>query len=56
MTYIAVTDVDAACSTAGKSGGAVLKAPFDVPGVGRIAMIKDPAGAVVGLITPAQQG
>jgi predicted enzyme related to lactoylglutathione lyase len=56
MTYIAVTDVDAACSTAGKAGGEILKTPFDVPGVGRIAMIKDPAGAVVGLITPAQQG
>jgi predicted enzyme related to lactoylglutathione lyase len=33
-----------------------LEGPVDVPGVGRIAMIKDPAGAVVGLITPAQQG
>lgn len=55
MTYIAVDDVDAACRKAGKTGGKVLKDPFDIPNVGRIAMIKDPTGAVVGLITPAER-
>lgn len=55
MTYIAVDDVDAACARTGTSGGQVLKPPFDVPGVGRIAMIQDPTGAAVGLITPAQR-
>ena len=56
MTYIAVDDVDAACAKTGKAGGQVLKSPFDIPGVGRIAMIKDPSGAVAGLITPASPG
>ena len=56
MTYIAVDDVDAASAKAGKAGGQVLKEPFDIPNVGRIAMIKDPSGAVVGLITPAHAG
>ena len=55
MTYIAVDDVDAACSKTGETGGQVLKDPFDVPGIGRIAMIKDPTGAVVGIMTPAAQ-
>ncbi|HUS53874.1 MAG TPA: VOC family protein [Thermohalobaculum sp.] len=53
MTYIAVDDVDAACAKTGKTGGKILKDPFDIPNIGRIAMINDPTGAVVGLITPA---
>ena len=52
MTYIAVDDVDKARKQAGKAKGKVLKEPFDVQGVGRIAMIRDPSGAVAGLITP----
>jgi len=56
MTYIAVDDVDLSCAQTGASGGQMLKQPFDIPGVGRIAMIQDPSGAVVGLITPAPQG
>jgi predicted enzyme related to lactoylglutathione lyase len=56
MTYIAVDDVDAACKATGKAKGKVLKEPVDVQGVGRIAMIMDPSGAAVGMITPAQQG
>jgi predicted enzyme related to lactoylglutathione lyase len=28
---------------------------FDVPGVGRIAIVRDPTGAVVGWMTSAQQ-
>lgn len=51
MTYLAVDDVDAAARGAAQK----LGEPFDVPGVGRIAMVADPAGAVVGLITPAAQ-
>ena len=35
------------------AGGAVLRAPFDVPGVGRICIITDPGGARLGLMTPA---
>ncbi|MEM7190166.1 MAG: VOC family protein [Pseudomonadota bacterium] len=54
MTYIAVDDIDAVCAGASGGGATVLREPFDVPGVGRIAMIKDPGGAVVGMMTPAQ--
>jgi len=50
--YIAVDDVDARLAK-GKAGGAkVMLEPFDVPGVGRIAIIQDPNGAAIGLMTP----
>lgn len=52
-TYIAVDDVDAACERTTAGGGRIQRPCFDVPGVGRIAIIADPTGAVVGLITPA---
>ena len=54
MTYIAVTDIDAVAAQAESDGGKVLQAPFDVPGVGRIAILADPAGAAVGMMTPAE--
>lgn len=49
ITYVAVDDVDAAAKAAPK----LHAEPFDVPGVGRIAMVTDGGGALVGLITPA---
>lgn len=52
MTYIAVDDVDATCEAVAANGGVVVTPPFDVPMAGRIAMIKDPSGAVVGIMTP----
>jgi len=54
MTYIAVDDIDKTAEAATAAGGTVAHGPFDVPGVGRIAIIVDPAGAVVGMMTPAQ--
>ncbi|MFV0359281.1 VOC family protein [Tropicimonas sp.] len=52
FTYVAVDDVDDAMKETRRSGGAVLRKPFDVPEVGRIAIARDPAGAVIGLIHP----
>jgi uncharacterized protein len=52
-SYLAVDDVDATLARAVELGGRVLKPGFDVPEVGRIAVIKDPQGAVLHLITPA---
>jgi predicted enzyme related to lactoylglutathione lyase len=52
MTYIAVDDVDAAAEKASAAGGSVVQPPFDVPHVGRIAMIRDPSGGLVGMMTP----
>jgi len=54
MSYIAVDDVDAAVGTAAGLGGTVMMAPFDIPNVGRMAVIRDPQGAVVSLMTPVR--
>jgi uncharacterized protein len=53
MSYLAVDDVDARLKKAMGAGAEVMREPFDVPMVGRIAIIKEPGGAVVGWITPA---
>lgn len=53
MTYLAVSDVDAAAAASTAAGGTILAPAFDVPGVGRIVMLADPTGAVLGLMTPA---
>ncbi|MBN9509107.1 MAG: VOC family protein [Alphaproteobacteria bacterium] len=43
--YIAVDDVDAYASRVTAAGGTVHKAPEDIPGVGRFAVVADPHGA-----------
>ncbi len=48
-SYIAVTDADAIASRAERAGGSVLAPPFDVLDAGRMAILVDPAGAVIGL-------
>ena len=45
-TYITVSDADAACALAEKSGGTVIAPAFDVMDAGRMAVIADPTGAV----------
>jgi len=54
MSYIAVDDVDARVAKAVKAGAQVMKPAFDIPGVGRIAMLREPGGAGIGWMTPAQ--
>jgi uncharacterized protein len=53
MPYIAVDDVDARLKKATKAGAKVMKPAFDVPGVGRIAILLEPGGAGVGWMTPS---
>ncbi|MGB0505482.1 MAG: hypothetical protein ACPGGK_04730 [Pikeienuella sp.] len=48
-TYVAVSDVDAVA----KAAPSILQEPFDIPNVGRIAMIIDGGGAPLGIMTPA---
>ena len=50
--YITVDDVDAVASAASESGGSVMAEPFDVFSAGRMAVVVDPAGAVVCLWQP----
>jgi uncharacterized protein len=53
MPYIAVDDVDARVKKATKAGAKVMKPAFDVPGVGRIVILKEPGGAGIGWMAPA---
>ena len=52
LAYVTVKDVDASAAKAGKLGGKVVAPPFDVPEVGRIAVVLDPQGAAIGLFKP----
>jgi predicted enzyme related to lactoylglutathione lyase len=50
--YICVDDCDAAAEKATALGGAVMRAPSDIPGIGRFAVINDPHGAVTAIMKP----
>jgi hypothetical protein len=52
MAYIAVDDVDARVKKAQASGATLMRPIFDIPGVGRIAILKEPGGAGIGWMTP----
>ena len=53
LTYLAVDDVDAATKQTAEMGGTVVREPWDVDGVGRIAIVMDPSGSGLGLMTPS---
>jgi len=52
MSYLAVDDVDARVKQAVAAGAKLMRPIFDVPGVGRIAILTEPGGAGVGWMTP----
>jgi len=52
--YFAVADTDATAAKVTAQGGSILAEPFDTP-VGRIAVARDPQGAVFSFMTPAPQ-
>jgi len=49
VCYAAVDSADRVAARAAERGGKVLAPPFDVPGVGRMAFLEDPAQARFGL-------
>ncbi len=53
LTYLAVDDVDASATDTEAMGGTIIRAPWDVDGVGRVAIVSDPSGAAFGLMTPS---
>jgi predicted enzyme related to lactoylglutathione lyase len=52
--YFAVADTDATVAQAKDLGASVLAEPMDLPGVGRMAALMDPQGAVFSVIKNAQ--
>jgi uncharacterized protein len=53
--YFAVDDADATAAKASAQGGQVVAEPFDIPSVGRSAVLSDPQGAVFSVLKPAEQ-
>ncbi len=53
--YIAVNDVDASVAAIRAVGGAVHMEPWDIQGVGRVAFLADPQGAMFYVMQPAPQ-
>jgi predicted enzyme related to lactoylglutathione lyase len=47
--YVQVDDVEKVLADAQKRGAKALQAPYDIPGVGRLAVFTDPEGNRVGL-------
>lgn len=56
LGYVAVEDVDAKAAEVEKLGGKITMPGMDLPNVGRIAMVSDPAGAAFYLIKSANPG
>jgi predicted enzyme related to lactoylglutathione lyase len=52
LGYVAVDDVDAMAGSITDGGGAVHMAPWDIPGVGRLAFVADPQGALFYIMKP----
>jgi hypothetical protein len=52
MSYLAVDDVDARVKKATAAGAKLMRPIFDVPNVGRIAILTEPGGAGIGWMTP----
>jgi predicted enzyme related to lactoylglutathione lyase len=55
FAYVAVNDLSTALARASMEGGEVVREPWDVPGVGRIAIVNDNAGNTMGWMTPSEQ-
>ncbi len=53
--YFAVDDADATAAKAAAEGGQVVAEPFDIPSVGRSAVLSDPQGGVFSVLKPAPQ-
>ncbi len=56
VPYIAVTDVDGMIQRVVGAGGSVERAPWSLPGAGRLARFKDPGGTIYGLTDAMMPG
>lgn len=52
LGYVHVPDVDRVAGEFAGAGGSVVMGPMDLPGVGRIALARDPQGALIYLMDP----
>jgi len=56
LPYIGVDDVDGFTKRLQAQGGTVKRAPEDIPGIGRFAVVTDPQGAPFTMMTPVSSG
>lgn len=49
LNYVSVEDIDAAVENSGELGGETIVEPMAIGEIGRIAVVRDPQGAVIGL-------
>ncbi len=56
LGYVDVRDVDAEVEAFESAGGKVCWPANDLPGVGRLAMVADPQGAMLYVMTPSEPG
>jgi predicted enzyme related to lactoylglutathione lyase len=54
--FVTVDDIDAVAARCTKLGGKVCAGPLDIPGVGRMAVLQDPQGAMISAITYKMEG
>ncbi|SFM15531.1 hypothetical protein SAMN03159423_5728 [Bradyrhizobium sp. NFR13] len=52
MPYLAVDDVDIRVKKAVAAGATLMRPVFDIPDVGRLAILLQPGGAGIGWVTP----
>ena len=52
LTYVAVDDVDGRLAGAIEAGATVLRDPWTIAGVGRVAILRAPGGGVMAWMTP----
>lgn len=48
--YVAIDNIDAAVAKIEPAGGKVMRGPWAVPGVGKIAIVLDAAGSAIGYL------
>ena len=56
FTYMMVDDLDAHVRAAQEAGAELCMPVFEVPSVGRIAILQDPTGAIIGWMKPVPRG
>lgn len=56
LVYVNVADLDASLAACRARGGEVLRDPRELGSYGRVAVIRDPAGATLALIEPPRGG
>jgi predicted enzyme related to lactoylglutathione lyase len=54
MLYVKVDSADASAANALKLGAKQLMVPFDIPDVGRVAILQDPTGAAISIFQPGR--